>query len=236
MNTEEFKQELLRLHNEIDNLVRKYVTEPEEHIQEVCREYLSVGDTKVLIVIPTEKKIEGDLPSDINKIIIPTGVQIKYYNVYGLPIADAYNNAVQVLLSDGADYMLTIEDDTYPSFDALANLLTVLRDNKHISAVGAWYPKKAPLREGVHIVLKNGVRTASDPDGGLYEVYTLAQGCTLFRSDMFKYISAPWFSTTENLTQDSFFSQKARKMGYKLYCDSSVKCRHIDRVTGEVFE
>lgn len=239
MNTEEFKQELLKLHKQIDDLVRKYVTEPEEHIQEVNQEYLSQGDTKVLLVIPTEKKLEDKLPSDINKIIIPTGVQIKYYNVFGLPVAEAYNNAVQVLLNDGADYMLTVEDDTYAPYFALSRLLDILRENKHISAVGAWYPKKSPLREGVHIVLKHGIteyRTASGPDDGLHEVMTLAMGCTLYKAEMFKYITSPWFATTENLTQDSFFSQKARKMGYKLYCDSNTKCKHIDRITGEVFE
>src|SRR5205085_10998931 len=43
-------------------------------------------------------------------------------------------------------------------------------------------------------------------------------------------------TSSVSLTQDSFFSQKARDAGYRLLCDTSVRSKHIDRNTGEVFE
>jgi len=46
----------------------------------------------------------------------------------------------------------------------------------------------------------------------------------------------PYFATTEHLTQDSFFSQKARDTGYQLLVDTAIRCKHVDVTTGEVYE
>ena len=212
-----------------------------EHIKEFEESYLSIGNTRILIVIPTEKQLDS-VPNNLLKLLTPTGCQVKYFNVHGLPVSEAYNAAAKICLDDNADYMLTIEDDTYPPNDGLIKLLNVLRTRKEISAVGGWYPKKNIATEGVHIILTDWTKDKKyrselrrDAEG-LVEVYTLAMGFSLYRGEMFKYISDPRFVTTDNLTQDSFFSEKARKMGYKLYCDMDVKCKHIDRTTGEVYE
>ena len=234
---EQLKNELLSLQKNVNDLVEKYIIQEENHINEVCQEYLSVGDIKILISIPTETKLEDKLPSDLSKLSIPSGCQVKYLNVHSLPTHDAYNYSIKQLLEDGADYLFCVEDDTYVQPDTLYRLLKILRDRKDIHAIGAWYPKRDVLKEGVHIVIgKDGKREACPRDAGLIECYTLAQGATLFKSEIFKYVTPPYFMISDNLTQDSFFSQKARKMGYRLFCDTSIKCKHIDRVTGEVFE
>ena len=88
------------------------------------------------------------------------------------------------------------------------------------------------------IILNDGKRqTLDNPDGhaGLVELYTAPMGCTLIKVDVFKKIEMPWFVTTGQLTQDSFFSQKARDAGYTLWCDTSIRCDHIDRDTGIVY-
>lgn len=235
MIDKELKEKLLSLQQQINELVTQFIIN--EEVQQVEAAYLSEGNTRILIVIPTEKKLEK-FPENVQNVIVPTGCQVKYYNVHGLPVAEAYINAAKQALADNADFMLTIEDDTFPPEDALYKLLSLLREKneKNISAVGAWYPKKNKVKEGVHIAIKDNRRTELIPDGNLHEVYTLAMGCTLYKVDMFKYMSEPYFATTDNLTQDSFFSQKARMLGHKLYCDTSIRCKHIDRVTGEVFE
>ena len=233
MESRRLKSRLIELQNVVNELVEEYVTTPDEHIQEIESEYISQGNTKILIVIPTEKKMTKMHPG-LEKLITPTGCQIKYYNVFGLPVDEAYNNAAEVFIKDGADYMLTVEDDTFPPEDALVRLLEHCENGKH--AIGAWYPKKNSVKEGVHIVLGDSRRRELESDGKVHEVYTLAMGCTLYKADLFKYTSDPRFATTDNLTQDSFFSQKLRNLGYKLWCDTSIRCKHIDRDSGDVFE
>lgn len=204
-----------------------------DHVRDVEKRALESGDLKILIVVATEKKAVDGLPC-IEKIVIPSGVQYRIYNVWGRPIDDAYNDAVSVLLADGAEYMFTVEDDTFPEPDALKRLLDHARTG--IDAICGWYPKRSEVREGAPIVIGgDGKRTALMDDGGVHEVFAMPMGCTLIRANLFLKMEQPWFATTTHLTQDTFFSQKLRDIGVKPLCDTSIKCKHIDRETHQVY-
>jgi hypothetical protein len=204
-----------------------------DHIRTTEQKYLENGDHKVLIVVPTEKKAEK-LPV-LDGVVIPSGMQVKYYNVYGRKIADAYNDAAMVCMKDGADFMFCVEDDTFPPPDALVKLLKIVTSSPKTIA-GGWYPKRQDVREGTPIVIKDGKRQALEADGMIHSVHTIPQGCTLIPSSVFLQSQFPWFVTTEHLTQDSFFSQLARDAGWMLLCDTSIRCKHVDRDTGRVYE
>jgi len=140
-------------------------------------------------------------------------------------------------LKDQAEFMLTVEDDTFPPPDAFVKLINMYRNMGNPKLiVGGWYPKKTMSREGTPIILVGGKRQALAADGEVHEVYTIPMGCTLFPTSVFLETEFPYFATTEHLTQDSFFSQKAREKGYKLLCDTSIRCKHVDVNTGEVYE
>ncbi len=209
-----------------------------DHIREVEKKYLEVGDVKVLIVVPTREKAES-LPV-LEKLAIPSGVQIKYLNVFGRSTADAYNDAIQTALNDGADFLLTVEDDTFPPDDGFFKLLQRYREIGDPKVVlGGYYVKKQENREGVHIQIVGGKRqalTLSNKDVGVYEVYTIAQGFTLFPMECFLQTEYPWTVTTAHLTQDSFLSQKLRDKGFKLMVDGDVRCRHLDVASGKYYE
>lgn len=209
-----------------------------DHIREVEKKYLEVGDVKVLIVVPTREKAES-LPV-LEKLAIPSGVQIKYLNVFGRSTADAYNDAIQTALDDGADFLLTVEDDTFPPDDGFFKLLQRYREIGDPKVVlGGYYVKKQENREGVHIQIVGGKRqalTLSNKDVGVYEVYTIAQGFTLFPMECFLQTEYPWTVTTAHLTQDSFLSQKLRDKGFKLLVDGDIRCRHLDVASGKYYE
>ena len=209
-----------------------------DHIREVEKKYLEVGDVKVLIVVPTREKAES-LPV-LENLSIPSGVQIKYLNVFGRTTADAYNDAIQTALDDGADFLLTVEDDTFPPDDGFFKLLQRYREIGDPKVVlGGYYVKKQESREGVHIQIVGGKRqalTLSNKDVGVYEVYTIAQGFTLFPMECFLQTEYPWTVTTAHLTQDSFLSQKLRDKGFKLLVDGDIRCRHLDVASGKYYE
>jgi len=209
-----------------------------DHIREVEKKYLEVGDVKVLIVVPTREKAEN-LPV-LEKLSIPSGVQIKYLNVFGRSTADAYNDAIQTALEDNAHFLLTVEDDTFPPDDGFFKLLQRYREIGDPKVVlGGYYVKKQENREGVHIQIVGGKRqslTLCNKDVGVYEVYTIAQGFTLFPMECFLQTEYPWTVTTAHLTQDSFLSQKLRDKGFKLLVDGDIKCRHLDVTSGKYYE
>ena len=209
-----------------------------DHIREVEKKYLEVGDVKILIVVPTREKAER-LPV-LENLAIPSGVQVKFLNVFGRTTAEAYNDAIQTALNDGCDMLLTVEDDTFPPTDGFQRLLARYREIGDPKAVlGGYYVKKVPYPEGVHIQVVAGKRqalTLNKYDVGVHEVYTIAQGFTLFPIECFLQTEYPWTVTTAHLTQDSFLSQKLREKGFKLLVDASVRCRHVDFATGNSYE
>jgi len=208
-----------------------------DHVQvldKIEQKYLAEGKCKILIGIPTEKKIEGAARC-LEGISFPVGAEIKLFNNYGNPVADAYNFIVREALNDDADLLITVEDDTFPQADALIRLVEFVRSNPR-TAVGAWYPRREEYRQGVHIIVGKNERGPLPDDGKVHEVYTLAMGCSVYPVQMFREIQGPWFKTSPQLSQDSYFSQLAREAGWKLFVDTNIKCKHIDRNTGKVYE
>jgi len=203
-------------------------------VRDVEERYLAGGKSRILLAVATQHKAEEGLPC-IEGLEMPNGSEIKIYNSWGRPVDDNYNHIVKTALEDRADYIITVEDDTFPPPDALVRLMEVMRKNPK-AAVGAYYPKKEKSRQGVHIIVKNGKRQFMKDNGKVQKAYTMAMGCSIYPIELFMKIPYPWFKTTANLSQDSFFSQLVREAGYKLLVDTSVKCKHVDRETGEVFE
>lgn len=200
--------------------------------RDVERRYLEEGKFRVLLVVPTKDKDEK--LKCVKGLNFPAGAEIKILNSYGRPVADNYNDAVKMALEDKADFVVTVEDDTFPPADAFVRLFELIRQHKK-SAVGAWYPKKEEARQGVHIVQGKDGRTFMEDDGTVQEAYTMAMGCSIYPIEMFMQVPFPWFVTTDQLSQDSYFSQLAREKGWKLLVDTSVKCGHRDRATGRTF-
>jgi hypothetical protein len=206
-----------------------------DHIRNIEQNYLEEGDKniKVMVAVATKDKAVDGLPC-LKGIDIPTTIQRKYYNCYGRSTAEAYNDIAMEFLKDGADLLFIMEDDTFPPSDVFIRLYEHIKQGK--KAVGGWYPKRQERYEGTSIVLEDGKREFLTADGEVHEVKTLPMGCVLYTAECFYKTTHPYFVTTEILTQDSFFSQKLREAGIKMYCDTSIRCKHIDRVTGKVYE
>lgn len=87
-------------------------------------------------------------------------------------------------------------------------------------------------------------------DGDLVECNGMGMGFTLFKTEIFKdkRIEKPWFKTAQGIgegptgepgmagyTQDLFFFQKARALGYKVAVDTRVKVGHLSFADGIIY-
>jgi hypothetical protein len=203
-------------------------------VRDVERRYLENGNVKILLAVATQEQAVNGLPC-LDGLDLPNNFQFKILNVHGRTIDDAYDYAVQEAIKDDADFLFTVEDDTFPQKDAIVRLMQYAINDPQ-GVYGAWYPKRTKTRQGTAIVLKNNKREFLDDDGQMHEVYTIPMGCTVYPMSLFYKVPRPWFVTTNVMTQDSFLSQLAREAGYKLYVDTNIKCKHIDRETKEIFE
>ena len=206
-----------------------------DDVADVQRRYLETGKQRMLIVTLTESAQRPEsVPALERPYTIPATMERRRHCVHGMSIDRGYTDAVLQAVREGATHLMCIEDDTFPPLDAIERLLAHDKD-----IVCGWYPKRQPgPRIGVPIIVKNNIRQTLDaPDDytELVELHTAPMGCTLFKTEIFTRIGLPWFVTTGQLTQDSFFSQKAREAGYTLWCDTSIRCEHRDRKTGLVY-
>lgn len=104
-------------------------------------------------------------------------------------------------------------------------------------------PKQNPKRVG-----KVNSSGSDWHDGEIVECNGLGMGFTLFKTDIFRdaRLEKPWFKTlgdhgnpeqpgVRQYTQDLYFFEKARKLGYRCAVDTRVKLGHLNFQTGEIF-
>lgn len=163
--------------------------------------------------------------------------------VQGFEVGEAYNNAIQMILSNDAlkdfKYLCTIEHDNLPPPDGLIKLYESMDD---FDVVGGLYWTKGeegqPMIYGDPKVLpKNFIPQRPIPES-VQPANGLGMGFNLFKLDIFRKMPKPWFKTLQEYdpmtgsrvyTQDLFFYENASKEGYKFACDTRIKVGHYDK-------
>jgi len=146
--------------------------------------------------------------------------------VSGSGIAENYERMVTKHLADTTTrwtHFLSIEDDMGFAPDCLHTLA-----QRRLPIVGANYStnKGSPLRFTA-AGLKNRVLTTAESKG-VEEISLLPQGFTLVAREVYETLPKPWFLmgyspvSGNYVYQDYYFSEQAKKAGFKLYVDHDV--------------
>jgi predicted SAM-dependent methyltransferase len=165
--------------------------------------------------------------------------------VLNKPIADARNEIVEFALSQGANYIYWLDDDVIPPPDAFLKMY-----NQHKDIInGVYWSKSNPPMP----LLFRGHLDGPYWDwhmGDLIEIDAAGSGLTLVKTDVYRKIQKemgdPWYSvqyssfagvkeTPYNNTEDLYFYWKARKVGYKVWADTSIQAFHFDKNTGILY-
>ena len=133
-------------------------------------------------------------------------------------------------------YIFTCEEDNLPTQDCL---LKMYESIEKYDCIGALYWTKGengqPMIYGDPAVMpKNFVPQIPKLDT-IQPCNGLGMGCNLFKISSFKTklkdMPKPWFKTIQEpgrgFTQDLWFYQEAAKYGYKVACDTRIKCGHL---------
>lgn len=122
-------------------------------------------------------------------------------------------------------HILSLDSDMSFPPDALVRLLA---RNKDI--VGTTYCQRRSPRGLTHESLTSDYQMPTDPREELFEVKSLGFGCILIKTEVFSRIPRPWFQVElsggiqdngadMHRSEDRTFCDKARKAGYKVWCD-----------------
>lgn len=155
-----------------------------------------------------------------------------------LPVAR--DMLVKQALELGADYLFFLDSDLIfenpkdPNL-ALRTLYQVISNNSDSKIVGGLY--RARKKDGFTYAMwakspegsPKGYVSISEWTGNWIEVRVTGLGCCLIDNTVFKNVPGPWFSweQKEDVSEDFYFMEKARKQGYVTRIFTDVRMSHI---------
>lgn len=203
-------------------------------------------DLSTIIVCPTRGMIPARIVQSWQGMIRPMNQKVLGpIFMEGMEVGEAYNQVIKMILENPElakfKFMLTLEEDNAPPADGLIKLYESIDD---YDAVGGLYwtkgegglpmcygnPKAMPVNFIPQIPAPETITTCNG----------LGMGFTLFRIEMLKdkrFEYGNWFKTKQEVaqdgsiqvyTQDLWFFQQARDLGYKFACDARVRVGHYD--------
>jgi len=200
-------------------------------------------DLSTVCIVPTRGMIPAKVTQAWMGMISPMNQKFTRIFMIGMEVGEAYCAAIELILANPElskwKYILTMEDDNIPPPDGFLKLYENIDD---FAAIGGLYWTKG--EGGQPMIYGEGEEgnlhfRPQPPTKDIQECDGLGMGFTLFKLDIFKnpQIEKPWFRTcqdwdpqrgTKVYTQDLFFFEKIRKLGYKVACDTRVKIGHYD--------
>lgn len=201
-------------------------------------------------LIPTRGMIPARVVQNWLSLFAPMNQKFVRFFLTGMEVGDAYNVGIEQVLAhpDLQDwpYILTLEEDNLPPPDGLLKLYESMET---YAAVGGLYWTKGeggqPMCYGSPQGILNFIPQVPQAET-VQECNGLGMGFTLFRAELFRdvRVERPWFKTLQeyvpgsgsrSYTQDLFFFEKIRKLGYRVACDARVKVGHLDSTTDIVW-
>ena len=207
-----------------------WVTPEPQETKEVKR------SKKVMIAIPSNDTWHADFAMSLVNLCIHSisrGIHVAIVNEKRSLLEISRNMMVQTAFEHGADYLLTLDSDmVFPP----ATLQRLLSHEKDIVCADA-----VRRREPIETVLigMDGQKIKHDPKAGakdpLIEVKGGSNAVALMKMDVFKKIKPPHYlveykeKTQEFLSEDFYFTNKARQAGIKFWCDP-----HLSNFIGHI--
>lgn len=209
-------------------------------------------DLSTIIICPTRGMIPDRVVQSWMGLIRPMNQKVIGPIFFrGYEVGHAYNMAIEFILNNPQlstwKYILTIEEDNLPPPDGLLKLYENIEE---YDCIGGLYWTKGeggqPMIYGDPSVEPLNFIPQVPKADTIQEANGLGMGFNLWKVDMFKdeRLRKPWFVTLQDYspesgsrtyTQDLYFYENARKLGYKFACDTRVKVGHLDPSTDVVW-
>lgn len=135
------------------------------------------------------------------------------------------------------DYVFWLDSDMVFQQDILLRMIEVMDKNDLDFLTGLYYRRCVPFTP----VLFSKLDILPDIDGcewdefkelpeGLFEVAGCGFGCVLIKTDVLFDVQSKYgtmFNPLSGMGEDIAFCWRARELGYKIYCDSSIELGHV---------
>lgn len=180
----------------------------------------------------------------------PRNCRTGQYAVKGLGREIARTKLVEKALSEDAEYLFFIDDDTAPPLDTISLLMRELDTDPDAMVIGGIYTtKQEPIEPLVFMGQGKGPHWKWKY-GEVFPCWGIATGCMMIRCEVFKKIPTPWFRDIDDIesvgedthvfgkegkpdifrmTDDLYFCKKVNDAGYKVLAHGGVLPVHWDQ-------
>jgi FkbM family methyltransferase len=186
---------------------------------------------RILVAIPTNKYVEVETFKSLWDLAVPEGYELDFQYFHGYQIDQIRN-----LIANWAcqyDYLLSVDSDVVLPKDSLVKMLAA-----DVDIISGLYIQRIPNTHTIEVYM-------DVPGGGctnipykllekdqLVEIAACGMGCALIKGAVFRKMPYPHFIYKSALThkdtvsEDVYFCINARKYGFKVWTDTSIKCNH----------
>lgn len=200
---------------------------------------------KTLIAVPCLDMMHTEFVRAFTEMKKPDGTSFAF--IQSTLIHEARNLIAQNAVKDGFDRVLWLDSDIVMPDNALYLLSAQLDGGKDFVS-GLYFKRKGKPLPVVYSKVEWGMANDGNvstyaesikeiPYRGAFEIEGAGFGCCMtsarLLTDMVEKYGSP-FSPLMGMGEDLTFCWRARKNGFRLYCDSRVSCGHIGQyVYGE---
>lgn len=220
----------------------------------------SYRDNSMCIIVPTrEPWLHSKWVERFNGLMYPMNGKRAVFFVSGAEVGKAYSEQIAAILAHPDlsrwKYVLTIEDDNFPPPDGVIRLLESIEEGPFDAVSGLYFTRGDFNMPMIYGNPAEYARTGllefrpQDPTpylangGRVVPCNGIANGFSLYRTQLFRDVPAPWFVTYSDVveggakayTQDLAFCEKAIRMGKKFAVDCRVRVGHYDYATETMY-
>ena len=201
-------------------------------------------DLSTICIIPTRGVIPAKVVQSWWSMMVPMNQKFIRTFVIGMEVGAAYTQAIEQILANPIlrtwKYIMTLEEDNMPPPDGL---LKLYENMDKFDVVGGLYWTKGdagqPMIYGdINLPEMNFIPQIPIPEI-CQECNGLGMGFNLYKMDIFRdpRVPRPYFKTLQEFSpatgvrgysQDLYFYEGIRKLGYKVGCDTRIKVGHYD--------
>lgn len=192
---------------------------------------------KTLIAVPCMDQVAAPFAQNLAAMEKRGEVFVSF--LIGSLIYESRNTLAKQAIATKADYIMWLDSDMTFAPDTMTRLQQHMEEGKDI-VTGLYFRRRPPFTP---VLFKTLERIDDDcarhenyddyPDGDVFEIGGCGFGCIMTRTSVLEDVFLNYhkcFDPVCSIGEDLAFCLRARELGYKIYCDSTIKCGHIGQL------
>lgn len=158
--------------------------------------------------------------------------------IIGSLIYESRNTIAKQAIKLETDYVMWFDSDMIFPQDTLSRMLKHMEDGRDIVS-GLYFRRRTPYTPVLFKSMSyDGTKGAWEgyddyPEDEIFEIGGCGFGCVMVRTSVLLAMGLEkknWFEPMGNFGEDLSFCLRARELGFKIWCDPTIKCGHVGQV------